>query len=93
LAAGLRYIRRLIAKTEPLEREADWFTAELALDEKLDQLERSYENEHRVCSPQGRHQNYYKLENATASSFVRLSIWQTSLILIQFGISYCPPSK
>ncbi len=39
LAAGLRYIRRLIVKTEPLERDADWFTAELILDEKLDELE------------------------------------------------------
>ncbi len=39
LAAGLRYIGRLINQTEPLERESHWFTAELMLNEGLDELE------------------------------------------------------
>lgn len=38
LAAGLRYIGSLIARTEPLERESDWFTAELVLNDSLDEL-------------------------------------------------------
>ena len=39
LAAGLRYMGRLIANTGPLERESDWFTAELMLNDRLDELE------------------------------------------------------
>ncbi len=39
LAVGLRCIDRLIARTEPLERESWWFTAELILGERLDELE------------------------------------------------------
>ena len=39
LAAGLRYIGRLIARTKPLERGAWWWTAEAILNEHLDDIE------------------------------------------------------